>query len=278
MQTLTKDPATQQAPRYSLGASDHEISRLDTQAAAIEEATRLLLRVAGIAPGMRVLDLGTGIGHVAMLVADLVGPNGAVVGIDTSAKLLGIARQRAAAQPRLTFVEGDVRSWRDGEPFDAVVARLILFHLPDAAAVLAHHLAALRPGGLLLALDFDLGAVRTEPAVPLCTDAAGWMNAAFRDADACPVIGVQLAALLAQAGLAGVRTLGIQEYSAADDPRGPQRAAAVVQTLAPRIVAAGIATAQQLGIDTLTQRMSAAVQAEHAVMVMPTLVGAWGRR
>ena len=45
---------------YALGSSDHEIERLDRQSASIESATRLLLRAAGIQPGMRVLDLGTG--------------------------------------------------------------------------------------------------------------------------------------------------------------------------------------------------------------------------
>ena len=73
----------QDTTSYVLGSSDQEIERLDRQSASIEGATRLLLRAAGITPGMRVLDLGTGIGHVAMLVADLVGPQGSVVAIDS---------------------------------------------------------------------------------------------------------------------------------------------------------------------------------------------------
>jgi ubiquinone/menaquinone biosynthesis C-methylase UbiE len=43
---------------------------------------------------MRVLDLGTGLGHVAFEVANLVGPRGTVVGIDQSPRLLEIAEQR----------------------------------------------------------------------------------------------------------------------------------------------------------------------------------------
>ena len=117
--------------KYVLGSSDHEIERLDQQSTSIEAATRFLLRAAGISSGMRVLDLGTGVGHVAMLVADLVGPQGCVVGIDTSARLLDVAVARASTRPQLHFVEGDVRSWRDTEPFDAIVGRLILFHLAD---------------------------------------------------------------------------------------------------------------------------------------------------
>lgn len=106
---------------------------------------------------MRVLDLGTGLGHVAFAAADLVGAEGRVVGVDNNLKLLGVAIGRASAHPQVRFVEGDVRTWRSEEPFDAVIGRLILFHLPDRLAVLRHHVAALRPGGLVVALDFDLG-------------------------------------------------------------------------------------------------------------------------
>jgi len=56
----------------------------------------LLQRAAGIAPGMRELKLGTGSGHVAMLVAELVGPQGSVVALDRDAKLLEVAAARAS--------------------------------------------------------------------------------------------------------------------------------------------------------------------------------------
>src|SRR5215203_814816 len=82
---------------YVLGNQVSELARLDAQAAQIEPATRLLLRAAGIGPGQRVLDLGTGLGHVAHLVADMVGPSGTVVGLDNFSDVLEIARQRASA-------------------------------------------------------------------------------------------------------------------------------------------------------------------------------------
>jgi SAM-dependent methyltransferase len=268
----------EQTTNYALGSSDHEIERLDRQSASIEDATRLLLRASGIQPGMRVLDLGTGLGHVALLVAELVGPQGRVVGIDNSLRLLDVAALRAAARPQLRFVEADVRSWRDDEPFDAIVGRLILFHLPDPVSVLRHHAVSLRPGGLLLALDFDLGAVRAEPPLPLVTEATGWVKAAFVRAGASPAIGAKLALLLAAAGLADVQSFGVQGYSVPSDPRGPALLSGVVRTLAPQIVAAGLAMPGQIDIDSLEARVTDAVRASGSVIVLPTLVGAWGRR
>ena len=246
----------EQTTKYALGSSDQEIERLDRQSASIEAATRLLLRASGIQPGMRVLDLGTGIGNVAMLVAELVGPQGQVVGIDNSSRLLDVAASRAAARPQLRFALGDVRSWRDAEPFDAIVGRLILFHLADPVSVVRHHAASLRPGGLLLALDFDLGASRAEPPLPVVTEALGWVNAAFRHAGASPAIGTRLAPLLDEAGLADVQGFGVQGYSAPGDPRGPALLSGVVRTLAPQIVAAGLATPEQIGIDSLDRTLS----------------------
>ena len=263
---------------YVLGSSDQEIERLDRQSASIEGATRLLLRAAGIAPGMRVLDLGTGIGHVAMLIADLVGPQGSVVAIDSNARLLEVAAARASTRAQLRFVEGDVRSWRDTEPFDAIVGRLILFHLADPVSVLRHHAASLRPAGLLLALDFDLGSCRTDPALPLATEALGWVQGAFLSAGANPAIGARLALLLAEAGVANVQGFGIQGYIAPGDPAAPALLSGVVRTLAPQIVATGLATPEQIGIDTLEARLAEALQASGSVLLPPTLAAAWGRR
>jgi len=65
---------------YVLGHSEPEIRRLQTQAAILRPISERLLQSAGIRPGMRVLDLGTGAGDVAMLAAELVGPLGCVVG------------------------------------------------------------------------------------------------------------------------------------------------------------------------------------------------------
>ena len=266
-------------PAYVLGSGDPEITRLDAQSASIDAATRLLLRAAGIAPGMRVLDLGTGLGHVARLLYELVGPQGRVTGIDNDAHMLEVAAARQQpATPALRYILGDVRRWRDAEPLDAVVGRLILFHLPNAAAVLAHHAAALRPGGLMVMLDFDLGSARAEPAVPLAEEAMRWVLAAFRQAGARPAIGTRLSLLLHEAGLEDVRSFGVQGYLAPHDPAGPALLAGVVRTLLPKIIAAGIATREQVDIETLAPRLAAALRTAGAMFLPPALAGAWGRR
>jgi SAM-dependent methyltransferase len=267
-------------PGYVLGAAEAEIARLDAQAAIIARPTAVLLRESGLEPGMRVLDLGTGLGHVAFAVADIVGPEGSVVGIDQAAPLLEAAerRRREAGLDHVSFVAADVRTFEPEEPVDAIVGRLILFHLPDAVEVLRHHGRALRAGGLVVALDFDTGTCRAEPEVPLVTTVGRWLEAAFRHAHAEPRIGARLAPLLREAGLVDVETLGVQTYFAPDDPIGPAFLAGVANALAGPIVAAGFATEDELELGTLGQRMGEELRSANAVLLLPDVVGAWGRR
>lgn len=69
-------------PPYVLGHSDHELGRLRAQAQFLEPVTRQFLREAGITPGMRMLDVGSGAGEVAFLVAELLGDAGIVLGTE----------------------------------------------------------------------------------------------------------------------------------------------------------------------------------------------------
>ena len=151
-----------------LGSDPEELVRLDRQAAAIDGPTRQLLRAAGIAPGMRVLDLGTGLGHVARITGEFVGPAGSVVALDNVGAVLAAARQRTdeAGTRNVRSVEGDVTRWQAEAPFDAIVGRLLLFHVADPIAVVRHHLQNLKPGRLFVAIDCGIGASRTEPPVP----------------------------------------------------------------------------------------------------------------
>jgi cyclopropane fatty-acyl-phospholipid synthase-like methyltransferase len=265
---------------YSLGTSKAEMARLDAQAASIATATSLFVGNAGIAAGMRVLDLGTGLGHVALMLSAVVGPAGEVVGIDQASPLLEVAEQRrvAAGIDNVQFVEADVRTFRDRKAFDAVVGRLILFHLGDPVEVLRHHVSGLVDDGVMLVIDFDVGSARSEPPLPLFHAARDWVIRAFRHAGANPMIGTGLGLVLRQAGLTEIDTFGLQRYLPADDPAGPALLSGVVKSLAPVIVAAGIATEEELALDSLQERLSHELQTHHAVGLLPAVAGGWGRK
>jgi ubiquinone/menaquinone biosynthesis C-methylase UbiE len=136
---------------YVLGHTDREQSRLIRQARVLAPATERFLRDAGIVSGMRVLDIGCGMGDVAMLVAHLVGPQGSVISIDLDHGSIATARKRATAVglDNTKFQTADISTFSDVEPFDAIVGRLVLEFLPDPTATIGRLCGLLRPGGIM---------------------------------------------------------------------------------------------------------------------------------
>jgi len=136
---------------YVLGHTQREQFRLIRQAQVLAPATERFLRDAGITAGMRVLDIGCGMGDVTMLVAHLVGPAGRVVSIDLDQASIETAHRRTSTVGlhNTAFHRADISSFTDAEPFDAVVGRLVLEFLPDPAAIICRLSQLLRPGGIM---------------------------------------------------------------------------------------------------------------------------------
>jgi tRNA G46 methylase TrmB len=118
---------------YALGSTDAEHERLIRQAAWLVSHTERLFRDAGMGPGQRVLDIGSGVGDVAILAAKIVGPSGEVVGIERDPRSISRARARVTelGLDNVTFTHSDVSQVPSDKPFDAAVGRYILFFLPD---------------------------------------------------------------------------------------------------------------------------------------------------
>jgi 2-polyprenyl-3-methyl-5-hydroxy-6-metoxy-1,4-benzoquinol methylase len=84
------------ADRYALGYSEREFRRLRFQGEFFRDVTEDVFRRAGLGPGMRVLDIGCGVGDVSLLAAEMVGPSGEILGLDRSPEAIAVARSRAA--------------------------------------------------------------------------------------------------------------------------------------------------------------------------------------
>src|SRR5262245_4111663 len=118
---------------YALGHSDAELKRLSTQARLIDPITKRYFVAAGISDGIRVLEVGSGAGDVALLLAALVGPKGEVIGTDLSQAAIDVAQQRvrSAGHANVTFRQGDPALMRFDRTFDAVAGRYVLQFIPD---------------------------------------------------------------------------------------------------------------------------------------------------
>lgn len=264
---------------YLLGHDPAELARLEHQAGILAPATRTVLTLAGVEPGMRVLDLGTGAGDVALVAAELVGPTGTVVGIDQSPSVLALAEDRATRRGLTTvsFRHGDLTTIRVTEEFDAVVGRLVLLYTPEPHEVVRRFAGTLRPGGVVAMMEYEMTAGGTLPPTDLSTRTLYWITEAFRRAGLDPSLGARLAAVLGRAGLTGVVSFGLQSYHPPSDRDGARMAAGAVCTLLPVIERTGVATAAEVDLDTLEERLAADSAGHDALFKPPTLVGAWAR-
>jgi SAM-dependent methyltransferase len=266
---------------YALGHSEEELRRLDEQGANLRPFTERLLHEAGLGPGMRVLDAGSGTGDVSVLAAQLVGADGEVVGVDRAPEALATARQRVAGLGlgQVRFVEGDLTSISFEQPFDAVIGRQILIHQPDPQATLTHLVGLLRPGGVVAFVEMVM---REQPYVwparPLYERSCAQVAEALQRATGKAEMGLRLASLFEAAGLRDphMRFEGVSAVGA--DTGHLSYLTATMRTFVPLIERFGIASAAEIDIDTLLERLVAEATQARGFVCAFMLNCAWARK
>lgn len=239
------------------------------------EFTGRLLEAAGVAPAMRVLDLGCGGGVVSLRLAKLVGRDGAVVGVDRDQAALAKARDAAAAHRNVTFVANDLANFAlEGELFDAVVGRRVLMYLPDPARTLSAVREVLRSGAIAVFQEHDSATLDGAPMPPLHRRIHNITWRAVKSEGANIHMGFALAPALRSAGfeIAGARVEVTTLTPELDHP-----IAQIVQAILPRIEASGVATAAEIAPETLAQRLLDERRATGATFAWETMFGVWAR-
>ena len=256
---------------YPFQSSDDERKRLIAQGESVAPLTRRLFERAGITTGMRVLDIGSGSGDVALLAAELVGPTGDVTGIDRDPAQVAYAEQRAKTRglANVHFVAGDFREIEVTPAVDAIVGRLVLMYAASPLDAIGRALRNLKSGGVIALqesiIDYD-GPVFIEPLDCLAAKAAEWFRAGFKHAGVRSRMGMRLFGLMRKAGLAPSTEIDML----VPIQQGPEGAlfsalASVVRSQIPAIVASGVATEAEIDIETLEKRMIADAPADGVV-------------
>jgi ubiquinone/menaquinone biosynthesis C-methylase UbiE len=270
----------EQQDSYALGRTPEEYERLRAQARVWEAANGRLLDQAGLAPGASCLDAGCGPGETMRLMAQRVGPEGRVLGIDTDSSLgaMALAMLRGAGHHNCLFHAQDLTAGRPipGAPFDLVYARLLLFHLPRRVAVLGRLWDAVAPGGHLVVQDYDIRSAGVLPALDSIDELVRVMTGAFTAAGCDVHAGARLPQLFAQAGIG--------------DPDGTDVAGRIEplssgRALFERSFRSVLPNALAHGITTETAAAAAlaaigrdAIRFADRPTLWPLLIGAWKRK
>lgn len=269
-------------PSYVLGHSTWELERLARQARLVDPFTRRFFERAGIGAGMRVLDVGSGAGDVALLLAGLVGRSGWVTGVDRSAVALDTARRRVRERSlgNVSFVEGDLARVTFDTPFDAIAGRYVLMFQPDATSLLRALSRHARSGTIVVFHEPDWDGARTRPACPLYDQCIRWIVQAIQGTGADEHMGAKLHAAFVDAGLPAPR-MGLETQiggAGGEDAEDTARLITdIVRTIAPEMERLGVASAGDIGIDTLHERVMGEMIERRAVVVGRSEIGAWCR-
>jgi SAM-dependent methyltransferase len=270
---------TTQERTYLLGHSDPELERLRRQSDFYAPLTAQALRLAGIQPGMRVLDAGCGIGGVSILIARLVGPTGEVIAVDQSPDAIARAAHEIeqAGLTNVHLVNDDLATLHLDAPVDAIVGRLILMHVSDPVATLRNLTAGLNRPGIVLFQEIDIGVARSEPAIPLVEDMIDLVRQAFARSGVDPRPGMRLHEQFVAAGLPIPQLASLGRIEAPPGRMSAAMLTGVLTTLLPALEATGLATAADLQLDTLPERVSAAAAEYGSLFFTPPLITAWSR-
>ena len=267
-------------PAYVLGHSPFELERLARQERLIGDATRDYFRAAGLAPGMRVLDVGSGTGAVAFHAAEFVGQSGEVIGTDLAPAAIAAATEAAAARglSQVSFRQGNPAEMTFERPFDAVVGRYVLLFQDDAGHMLRQLAKHVRAGGIMLFHEPDWSFVRSDPPAPTYDRCCRWIVETFERARTGTNTSAKLRRHFITAGL-GAPAMRLQAVigdavSAADWLRAVAELAIV---LAPAMAQHGVATADEIGGDTLADRILREVADNNSTIVGRAEIGAWVR-
>jgi arsenite methyltransferase len=177
---------------------------------------RLVREALAPAPGERILDAGCGPGFYVAELADVVGEQGAILGLDESADMLALAAARNEGRPNVSFAQGLVTAMPvEDEHFDAAICVQVLEYVPDVEVALRELHHALRSGGRLVVWDVDWGTLSWHTADP---ERMARVLRAWDEHLADPILPHRLAPLMRVAGFEDVRCEGHQFVTAEFTP------------------------------------------------------------
>jgi ubiquinone/menaquinone biosynthesis C-methylase UbiE len=261
---------------YVLGYVEPEKRRLLTQAQLYDPYTEAFLHKAGIQKGMKVLDVGSGIGNLSLLASKLVGSEGQVTGIDADKEVSRIASQRVQKLgiKNVSFVIGDVFSFDLNLDFDAIIGRLFLLHIKDPATLLKHLVLLLRPGGLI-AFE-EIAALGT--AIPICSNIEYIYSLYAKLAEKIGIdfeFGYKLPRIFQTAGLGTPHLEYFAPIGTGPDWLGYQWLVEGIRTFMPTIQQFNLASVAEIDIDTLENRIREEVVMKQSTVTLLPHIAAW---
>ena len=262
--------------RYAIRGGRDGKERLNLLARVMLPSTSQLLNTIGLRKGMKCLDIGCGGGHVALLMASMVGPEGHVTGTDMDGEIVTLARQDAEAAKvgNVEFhqVDACLDQWQ--EEYDLVYARFLLSHLSEPEKCLEAMAKACRPKGTIVVEDTDfIGSF----CYPKCAAYERYLElyqslVHRRGGDAN--IGPKLPAMLAGAGGEELQVNVVQPAHIQGE--GKLMASVTMERISDGVISERLATESE--VQQIIDGLNDAEADRETVMSLPRILQVWGKR
>jgi ubiquinone/menaquinone biosynthesis C-methylase UbiE len=207
---------------YALTVSDVEVERYRFMAESARESESDLWAAAGIVSGAHVADVGCGPAAMSVVMAEVVGPTGRVVGVERDESALAAAKvvvdRSDVSNVELRQASAEATGLEPGS-LDVVVMRHVLAHNGPGEQAIVDHLATLvRPGGSVYLVDIDGTGARELDFDPDLKDLQHRYIEFHRRRGNDLMVGLRLGKLLTRAGLEVVTHVG--RYTIISPPPG----------------------------------------------------------
>ncbi|MFV2053337.1 class I SAM-dependent methyltransferase [Aliiroseovarius sp. YM-037] len=239
--------------------------------------TDRLIAQAGIEQGAKALDFGCGGGDVTFRLAKAVGHSGEVLGIDLNSAALQVARQTAENDgvSNVSFAEHDIRIFAEqGETFDVIMCRRVLMYLPQQIETTKALIKLLNPDGVFIVQEHDASIMHASTSLPLHRQARSWIWSTVQSEGANINTGFELHQILSAAGCSRIT---ISAEAVVETPTQAGLTADILKVMLPRIEAAGVATAREIDVETLEQRLAEERRSSGATVIGEMVFGAIAR-
>jgi ubiquinone/menaquinone biosynthesis C-methylase UbiE len=267
---------TDRSRSYAIHGGKQGKERLDVLARTLLPTTAHLLARVGLGRGMRALDVGCGGGHVTILMATMVGPQGRVIGTDSDAEVLALATQDAevAKLTNIKFEQLDACTCVAQQQFDVAYARFLLSHLGKPESCLTEMAKACVPGGTVVIEDTDFEGSFCYPSCAAYDRYKELYQSLIHRRGGDSNVGRKLPTMLRTAGLKSIAFEVIQPAHIRGE--GKLMAPLTMSRISDALIAENLATEND--VQRILRELNRIAADSETLVSLPRIFQVWGKR
>lgn len=261
---------------YVIAGGEEGKKRLDILSEAVEDTTKNLFRKVELTEGLTCLDIGCGGGNVSFILADIVGENGKVLGIDLDEKIINLARQDCQEKKirNVDFLKADVQSFSNEYHYDIIYSRFLLTHLSNPHTILQQMFNLLKPGGRMIIEDIEFSGHFSYPICSAFQQYVQTYQKVVKQKGGDPDIGPKLPHLLKEVGLKNVKLNVAQPVFM--EGKGKLMAQITMEKITESILEEQILSSVE--ISEIVSELEKFTQNPNTIISLPRIFQVWGSK